>query len=1503
MGSSGGGGTSTSTYSPPAIVSDAYKQLVPLAVAQSKQPYPEYGAGPAAAASQLNPYLVAPQTPNQVAAGQNIANLAGYYQPYANAASDLITQSANPIQMQQFGQQALNQYMSPYLNNVLGSTVANINETNAQQQQQLQSNAISRGAYGGDRGGIAQAELARQQNLANNATLANIANAGYSTALGEFNAQNQLGTNVQAQNRQLSQAAGANLANLGNMAQNAALNQANAQYQYGSAQQQQDQAAKSTAYQQFLNANQYPYQQLGWLGSIISGVASGSGGTGTSTAPGASAANQLLGGLGAGASILGNTGAFGSSGWLSSGLSGLFGGGAGAATLAGSPPFAPAALGFAVGVKTGGRIKAEDHPDHFDLGGIARDKQSDQLTGASPIAGIAAQQLVPNAPQMTPGSSKIPTPPTPRQPGIDPNALKSAVSGIKTMMGKNPDQQKQQTAPKQPSGDLSTVAAPPPPVPTDTTQAPVTQDDLSRLASFNDGNADGGRINHYGLGGVADVPNESNVATAPQAANPQLTNSLAALHQSQMDYTKSLPNAGSLAASSVQANPSMQPTDAFSAYNKLADTGKANLGDLQTAYQNYKNSFGNVTPTSYMPKTTDASKSTPVDTSSMNLIGYSADGQPIYGTMNSSAASTASDGGGGCCFNPDALVLMADKTWKKIKDIVEGDCVIGMNLKPNTVLGLKKTTVGNRSMKKFIDAGFYATDDHLFMTDNGWKTFNPQRLVDNNAENLVFVSESNKSHPISDNDRLLYVDILEQDFIPSFINYRDDIVQTFVFPEDYVVYDLHLDGDNTYVVDGFVVHNCGQANGGRIHGYASGGITNYGGMQTSKTLQDLAENVAGSGASSVPGTIEALASKDLLQESARGGVIRALKYGGDSGDGSDDSGILVSPPPSNYKDPGILVNPPSSQYANSDKGILVNPPKDTSIASVAASARNMPPELQRAATGTGSIPFDKSDLSPQALRSYGLAYAQSLGVDPKKVDHIMGHESGYKADAAGDEKSSFGPLQLHYGNVSGKYPHQGMGDAFTKDTGLDARDPSTAYEQIRYGINQMKDKGFGAWTTARDFAANALNGPSAGQQAGRQMQGAPEKKGSSNLFGMSDDTNYALLMASLRMMGTPGNVGMGLAAAGDTFAKTMAQQKQLNREQMSAEAEANLKNEQAASQRVSKSGYTTQVRTQNPDGSFRIENQVVAPGSTATFNTQGAQGGAGGQGGVGPQGSTGGGPQAPQGPQMPQQEIDALGPRAVGDTGENKFNVLQELGRQAIQANAGDEENAKKMFNEQYKDVYSSAKAAQGGRGDLAAVVKSVSELPSGGLTGFGPGSEARLNFARYINAGLRTFGDSGFDENNISNQQILQKVATLNANEGGNSIAARWLSQYANAFPNADQSETAAKNLTAQLLVANTRHQDAQRVADVYGRHSLRMGTELNNAMERVNPTELYAYAKNDIANLMIRRSVQDPVTGKLKNPVSALMAGDITPAEFNDYAKRNGSKIENLSHFVLGR
>ena len=87
--------------------------------------------------------------------------------------------------------------------------------------------------------------------------------------------------------------------------------------------------------------------------------------------------------------------------------------------------------------------------------------------------------------------------------------------------------------------------------------------------------------------------------------------------------------------------------------------------------------------------------------------------------------------GTGCCFDPNARVLMKDGGWKKISKIKVGDEVVGLNGTVNRVTGMKSTTVGSRKMIKFIDYNFYSTDDHLFLTVNGWKTWRPDRLVDN----------------------------------------------------------------------------------------------------------------------------------------------------------------------------------------------------------------------------------------------------------------------------------------------------------------------------------------------------------------------------------------------------------------------------------------------------------------------------------------------------------------------------------------------------------------------------------------------------------------------------------------------------------------------------------------------------------------------------------------------------------------------------------------------------
>ena len=292
------GSSASTTYQPPQAVTNAVTDILGRAATQSNQPYPQYTPDTAAQYSNYNAGLLAPMTPNQTQAGQSIAGLQGYTAPNFGAATNLVANAANPLQMQQFSQNSVNQYMNPYLNDVVGSAVSNINQTNAQQQQQVLGNAIGQGAYGGDRAGIAQAELARQQGLANNATIANLLGQGYSQAQGQFNQQQQTDLATQLQNRNLMTNAGLNLANLGTQGQQAALQQAQAQYGYGTAEQQQQQAGLSTAYQQYMNQQAFPYQQLSYYAGLASGAAPAMGGTTTGYSPTVSNAGGVLGSLG-----------------------------------------------------------------------------------------------------------------------------------------------------------------------------------------------------------------------------------------------------------------------------------------------------------------------------------------------------------------------------------------------------------------------------------------------------------------------------------------------------------------------------------------------------------------------------------------------------------------------------------------------------------------------------------------------------------------------------------------------------------------------------------------------------------------------------------------------------------------------------------------------------------------------------------------------------------------------------------------------------------------------------------------------------------------------------------------------------------------------------------------------------------------------------------------------------------------------------------------------------
>ena len=236
-----------------------------------------------------NPYqaytgeLTAGINNQQNAAIGNINSAANSAQPAYNQALGLASSAAQPISAAQIAQ-----YESPYTQQVVNATQAQFNNQNAQQQSQVTGNAAMQGALGGDRVGVAQANLAGQQQLAQAPVIAGLQNTGYQTALSTAQQQQQNQENA-------AQGIGA----LGAGMENSALSGASAQLGAGTLQQQTQQAADTANLQQFQTQQSYPFQTAQFLSSIVGSLAPSLGGTtsgkGSSTTSPPNYLTQLLG--------------------------------------------------------------------------------------------------------------------------------------------------------------------------------------------------------------------------------------------------------------------------------------------------------------------------------------------------------------------------------------------------------------------------------------------------------------------------------------------------------------------------------------------------------------------------------------------------------------------------------------------------------------------------------------------------------------------------------------------------------------------------------------------------------------------------------------------------------------------------------------------------------------------------------------------------------------------------------------------------------------------------------------------------------------------------------------------------------------------------------------------------------------------------------------------------------------------------------------------------------
>ena len=258
-----------------------------------------------------------------------------------NRGMDWMDESTSPFNVEEFGPEALARFQNPYQNDVIQNTLDWMARGDAMQQQDLTGEAIGAGAWGGDRAGLAKAELARNQADARNRTISGLVSQGYDKSVENFMRDRALKSELEAQRRgrlaQGSQQALSQfntdatralqgreadrdqqtriaqiLASLGGQKFQQGLGGADALMRSGGLEQALRQAGLDVDYRDFLEERDYPQNITGWLSNIAQGLGSKMGGTQTSSAPGPSGLSQALGGVSTGLGILDQLGALGS---------------------------------------------------------------------------------------------------------------------------------------------------------------------------------------------------------------------------------------------------------------------------------------------------------------------------------------------------------------------------------------------------------------------------------------------------------------------------------------------------------------------------------------------------------------------------------------------------------------------------------------------------------------------------------------------------------------------------------------------------------------------------------------------------------------------------------------------------------------------------------------------------------------------------------------------------------------------------------------------------------------------------------------------------------------------------------------------------------------------------------------------------------------------------------------------------------------------------------------
>lgn len=302
-------------------------------------------AGNVATAQNLQSTGFQPYTGQQVATfdpqqtasfglGTNIANAA---QPNINASSNALSTYLNnagnqPTVNAESISSQMSPYMNQYVNMALQPQLQAQQAQQAQNQQLMQGQSTSAGAFGDPRANMLQQNQQQLNTLANQSLVGNAYNAAFNTAIGAGAQDVSNNLNAQTTNAGLYNTGLNELLAGSNAGQSQATNAANLENTFGAQQTAQSQAGLNASYNQWLMAQQYPFQTSQLLDTDLSAAqgVSPTTTTGTNTQ---------------------TTQAPNNSGWAI--LGSLLGGGASAALNGSLPGMSSAAAAAPAGVTSG----------------------------------------------------------------------------------------------------------------------------------------------------------------------------------------------------------------------------------------------------------------------------------------------------------------------------------------------------------------------------------------------------------------------------------------------------------------------------------------------------------------------------------------------------------------------------------------------------------------------------------------------------------------------------------------------------------------------------------------------------------------------------------------------------------------------------------------------------------------------------------------------------------------------------------------------------------------------------------------------------------------------------------------------------------------------------------------------------------------------------------------------------------------------------------------------